>query len=162
MNIAIIYTTQNKSTKKSCEMVSEKIKADTQLIPIDIAKNDCILKYNFIILASSNNRGKVQSAMKRYISTNLKTLKGKPTALILNCDENRDTDKVLEKTFTDELVTTSYTASNFGYELDENNFMEKRKINKLIKHGEELPSLNLNEINKFINIINNMIEKRVD
>lgn len=162
MNIALIYTTTNRSTKKSCKLVCEKINADTQLIPINMAKNNCILKYNLIILASSNNRGKVQSAMKRYISTNLKNLKEKPTALILNCDENNDIDKVLKKTFTEELVTTSLTSSNFGYELDENNFMEKRKINKLIKQNEKLPALDLNEINKFTDVINSMIEKRVD
>ncbi|WP_458402686.1 flavodoxin domain-containing protein [Methanobrevibacter sp.] len=162
MKIAIIYSTTNKSTKKSCRMVSEKIRADTQLIPIKMAKKDCLLNYDFIILASSNNRGKVQGEMKRYISTNLKTLKGKPTALILNCDENRDTEDVLNKTFTEELVNTSYTSANFGYELDENNFMEKRKINKLIKNDEKLPALNLNEINRFIDEINTMINKRVD
>lgn len=40
--------------------------------------------------------------------------------------------------------------------------LKKRKINKLTKNGEELPILNLNEINKFADYINNMIEKRVD
>lgn len=90
------------------------------------------------------------------------TLKEKPTALIVNCSEDNDIHSKLEKTFTKELLDTSYIASNFGYELDENNFIEKRKINKLTKNGEELPILNLNEINKFADYINNMIEKRVD
>ena len=153
MKIAIIYTTSNKSTKKSCKILESKLNAEIQRIPIEIAKKDCLLKYNLIILAASNNRGQVQRQM---------TLKEKPTALIVNCSEDNDIPSKLEKTFTKELLDTSYIASNFGYELDENNFIEKRKINKLTKNGEELPILNLNEIDKFADYINNMIEKRVD
>ena len=162
MKIAIIYTTSNKSTKKSCKILESKLNADIQRIPVEIAKKDCLLKYNLIILAASNNRGKVQRQMRTYISRNLMTLKEKPTALIVNCSEDNDIHSKLEKTFTKELLDTSYIASNFGYELDENNFIEKRKINKLTKNGEELPILNLNEIDKFADYINNMIEKGVD
>ena len=89
MKIAIIYSTSSKSTKKACKILSDKIKAKVQLIPIEKAKTACLLKYNFIILAGSNNNGKVQGALKRYISRNIKTLQEKPIALILNCEEER-------------------------------------------------------------------------
>ncbi len=168
MKIAIIYSTSSKSTKKACKLLSSKIKAKVQLIPIEKAKTACLLKYNFIILAGSAYNGKVQSALKRYISRNMKTLKEKPVALVMNCEENIDTRDRLNKTFTEELVDSSYISSNFGYELnpDEGNFLEKRKINSMIneykKDGKSLPMLNLNEIDNFANYINNMIEKRVD
>ena len=67
MKIGIIYTTTNKSTKKSCKILESKVNADVNLIPIELAKNDCILKYNFIILAASALDGKVQSSLKRYL-----------------------------------------------------------------------------------------------
>lgn len=168
MKIAIIYSTSSKSTKKACKILSSKIKANVQLIPIEKAKTACLLKYNFIILAGSAYNGKVQSALKRYVSRNMKTLHEKPIALVLNCEEGIDTRDRLNNTFTEELVNSSYINSNFGYELnpDEGNFIEKRKTNNLIKsfkkEGKQLPVLNMDEIDKFADYINNMITKRVD
>ncbi|WP_458405588.1 flavodoxin domain-containing protein [Methanobrevibacter sp.] len=164
MNIAIIYSTNNKSTKKSCKILSEKIKADVKLIPIDKAKNECILKYNFIILAGSALLGRVQSSLKIFISNNLKTLKEKPLGLIINCEEDKDR---FYKTFSEELVDSSYICSNFGFEItDDGNYIEKRLVKKLIdkykKDNNSIPTLNINEINNFANTINEMIEKRVD
>lgn len=168
MKIAIIYSTSSRTTKKACKILSDKIKAKVQLIPIEKAKSACLLKYNFIILAGSAYNGKVQSAMKRYISRNLKTLKEKPIALVMNCEEGIDTKDRLNKTFSEELVNSSYISSNFGYELNpgEGNFIEKRRIKGIIndykKNGKKLPVLNLNEIDNFANYINDMIDKRVD
>lgn len=168
MKIAIIYSTSSRTTKKACKILSSKINASVQLIPIEKAKTACLLKYNYIILAGSAYNGKVQSALKRYISRNMKTLKEKPIALVLNCEEGIDTKDRLNKTFTEELVNTSQINSNFGYELnpDEGNFIEKRKINNMIddykKNGKDLPMLNMDEIDKFADYINNMINKRVD
>lgn len=104
MKIVIIYSTSSRSTKKACKILSSKIKATVQLIPIEKAKTACLLKYNFIILAGSSNNGKVQDAMKRYVSRNLKTLQEKPIALILNCEENTDTKSQLNKVFSQSLV----------------------------------------------------------
>ena len=149
-------------------MLSDKIKGNVKLIPIEKAKTACLLKYNFIILAGSAYNGKVQNALKQYISRNMKTLKEKPSALVMNCEEGIDTRDRLNKTFTEELVNKSNINSNFGYELnpDEGNFIEKRKTNNLIKEykkdGKSLPVLNIDEIDKFAEYINNMIEKRVD
>lgn len=168
MKIAIIYSTSSRTTKKACKILSSKINASVQLIPIEKAKTACLLKYNYIILAGSAYNGKVQSALKRYISRNIKTLKEKPVALVLNCEEGIDTKDRLNKTFTEELVNTSQINSNFGYELnpDEGNFLEKRKVNNIIssyqKEGKDLPMLNMDEIDKFADYINNMIKKRVD
>lgn len=168
MKIAIIYSTSSRTTKKACKILSSKINANVQLIPIEKAKTACLLKYNFIILAGSAMNGKVQSALKRYVSINIKTLKEKPVALVLNCEEGIDTRDRLNKTFTEELVDSSYINSNFGYELDpeEGNLIEKRRINKIInnyqKEGKDLPVLNMDEIDKFADYINNMIKKRVD
>ena len=168
MKIAIIYAPASRATKKACKILSSKINANVQLIPIEKAKTACLLKYNYIILAGSAYNGKVQNALKRYISRNMKTLQEKPIALVLNCEEGIDTKDRLNKTFTEELVNSSYINSNFGYELDpeEGNFIEKRRTNNLInnykKEGKDLPVLNMDEIDKFADYINNMINKRVD
>lgn len=168
MKIAIIYSTSSITTKKACKILSSKIKAKVQLIPIEKAKTACLLKYNFIILAGSAYNGKVQSSLKRYISRNIKTLQEKPIALVMNCEEGIDTRDRLNKIFTEELVNSSVINSNFGYELnpDEGNFIEKRKINNIIenykKDGKSLPVLNIDEIDNFADYINNLIEKRVD
>jgi len=90
MKIAIIYTTSNKSTKKSCNILAGKINGDVKLVSVKNAKTECILKYDFIILAASTINGKVQSELKIYISRNIKTLKEKPIALITNCEENKN------------------------------------------------------------------------
>lgn len=165
MKIGIIYTTINKSTKKSCKILESKINADTQLIPIEMAKKECVLKYNFIILAGSALNGRVQGSLKRYISQNIKTLKEKPLGLIINCEKDHDR---LNKTFSEELVNSSYINSNFGYELtaDEGNIIEKRITNKIInnykKNNKELPSIDMGEIDNFACKLNDLIEKRVD
>lgn len=168
MKIAIIYSTSRRSTKKSCEILSSKIKADVKLIPIDKVKSECLLKYKIIILAGSAYNGKIQSSLKIFISRNIKTLMEKPTALVINCEDDADTREILNKTFTQELVDSSFISSNFGYELnpDEGNLLEKRKIKKIIdkykKDGKNLPMLHVNEIDNFADYINSMIEKRVD
>ena len=165
MKIAIIYTTLNSSTKKSCKILAGKLNADVQRIPIEMAKKDCVLKYNFIILAGSAVHGRVQGELKRYISQNLKTLNEKPHALILNGEDEKD---IYNKTFTEKLVNSSFMNSNFGYELnpDDGNIIDKRLTKrlteKLKKQNRNLPSLNLQEIDNFSEKINNMIEKRVD
>lgn len=165
MKIAIFYTTNNTSTRKSCEILSDRINEDVKLIEIGNAKSECILKYDFLILAGSAISGKVQGSLKTYISRNLKTLREKPIGLIINCEEDIDR---FNTTFGEELVKSSYNISNFGYELNPNegNYIERRRTNKLIdnytKNGESLPELNMNEIDKFASDINAMIEKRVD
>jgi len=64
-------------------------------------------------------------------------------------------------------LNSSCIYSNFGYELNpyDGNYIERLKTNKLInkykKEDKELPSLNIDEINKFASYINNLIEKRI-
>lgn len=165
MKIAIIYSTNIRATKKAAKILSSKLNCQTQLIPIEKAKTACILKYNYIILAGSITNGNVQGVLKRYISRNLKTLMEKPTALFLNCDENNE--KNFNKTFSEELVNSSFLKSNFGTEInsDEGNFFEKRYKTKLISKYEnehrDLPMLNLSEIDNFATHINEMIENRI-
>lgn len=165
MKIAIIYSTNIRATKKAAKILSSKLNCQTQLIPIEKAKTACLLKYDYIILAGSINNGNVQGILKRYISRNLKTLMEKPTALFLNCDENNE--KNFDKTFSEELVKSSFLKSNFGTEInkDEGNFFEKRyktrMISKYEKEGKNLPVLNLNEINQFADHINRVIEERI-
>lgn len=165
MKIAIIYSTNIRATKKAAKILSSKLNCQTQLIPIEKAKTACLLKYDYIILAGSINNGNVQGVLKRYISRNLKTLMEKPTALFLNCDENNE--KNFDKTFSEELVKSSFLKSNFGTEInkDEGNFFEKRykirMISKYEKEGKNLPVLNLNEINQFADHINRVIDERI-
>ena len=132
MKIAIIYSTNIRATKKAAKILSSKLNCQTQLIPIEKAKTACLLKYDYIILAGSINNGNVQGVLKRYISRNLKTLMEKPTALFLNCDENNE--KNFDKTFSEELVKSSFLKSNFGTEInkDEGNFFEKRYKTRMI------------------------------
>lgn len=165
MKIVIIYSTSAKITKKACKIISGEINSEIRLIPIEKAKEECLLKYNFIILAGSAYKGKVQNIFKRYIVKNLKTIKEKPHALVLTCEEDKNR---FVKTFTEELVETSHINSNIGYELniDEGNFIEKIKTKKIIEKYEEneikAPSLNMGEINRFTDYINGLIDKRVD
>lgn len=165
MKIAIIYSTNIRATKKAAKILSSKLNCQTQLIPIEKAKTACLLKYDYIILAGSINKGNIQGVLKRYISRNLKTLMEKPTALFLNCDENNE--KNFDKTFSEELVKSSFLKSNFGTEInkDEGNFFEKRyktrMISKYEKEGKNLPVLNLNEINQFADHINRVIDERI-
>lgn len=164
MKIAIIYTTLIDSTKKSALLLKELINSDVLLIPVENAKSECILKYNLIILAGSSYNGKVQSSLKIYISRNIKTLLEKPIGLYVNSDENLSIEDNLNKVFTKELIESSLISSNFGYELNPSigNFIERRKTKKLIEKSEKLPSLNIEEIKKYADFINNLIEKRVD
>lgn len=53
-----------RNNKKAAKILSNKIKAKIQLIPIEKAKTACLLKYDFIILAGSLYHGKVQGTLK--------------------------------------------------------------------------------------------------
>lgn len=162
MKIAIIYSTSSGITKKAAKILSNKIKAKIQLIPIEKAKTACLLKYDFIILAGSLYHGKVQGTLKRYISRNMGTLMEKPVALFMNCDEKSNTKSHLNKTFSEQLVKSSFISSNFGYEInpDEGNFIDKIKAKKTLS-SENIPVLDMDEIDKFASYINNLIDKRI-
>lgn len=164
MKIAIIYSTLIEDTKKSALLLKDLINAEVKLIPIDKAKDVCLLKYNFVILGGSTYNNKVQGSFKRYISRNIKTLLEKPVALYVNSDENLDRYKNLNKVFTKELIESSFASSNFGYEMntDIGNFIQKRKNKKILENNENIPHLNENEIRNYANAINDLISKRVD
>ena len=162
MKIGIIYSTSKKSTKKSCKLLYDKINADVQLIPIDKAKTACILKYNFIIFVASAYRGKIDSNLKIYLMRNFKNIKEKPIALAINCENDLNNENIFNKLYTEELVNSSHINSNFGYELniEDKGFFEKIRTKN--KTEDIIPKLNINEINKFSDYINNLIEQRVD
>lgn len=56
----------------------------------------------------------------------------KPVALFMNCDEKSNIKSHLNKTFSEQLVKSSFISSNFGYEInpDEGNFIDKIKAKK--------------------------------
>lgn len=58
----------------------------------------------------------------------------KPVALFMNCDEKSNTKSHLNKTFSEQLVKSSFISSNFGYEInpDEGNFIDKIKAKKTL------------------------------
>ena len=164
MKILIIYSTLIKDSKESAKILKELINSEVVLISIENVKDVCLLKYNLIILGGSTYNNKVQGLFKRYMSRNIKTLLEKPHALYLNSDENIDMNINLNKVFTRELIESSTVCSNFGYNIntDIGNFIERRKLKKIIENNNEIPSLNKNKIEEFANIINELIEKRVD
>ena len=59
MKIAIIYSTSSGITKKAAKILSNKIKAKIQLIPIEKAKTACLLKYDF--MRNADKRKKTQN-----------------------------------------------------------------------------------------------------
>ncbi len=164
MKIAIIYSTLIEDTKKSALLLKDLINAEVKLIPIENARDVCLLRYNYIILGASTYNNEVQGSLKRYISRNIKTLLEKPTALYVNSDENLDRFENLNKVFTKELIESSFISSNFGYEIntDIGNFIQKRKNKKILEKNENIPHLNENEIENYANAINDLIKKRVD
>lgn len=163
MKIVIFYSTLIEDTKESAKILKNLINAEVVLIPIERAKDECILKYNFIVLGASAYNGRVQNSFKIFISRNIKTLLGKPHALYVNGDENLDILYNLNKAFTPELIESSFACGNFGYNIntDRGNFLERRKSKKLIEKSGEIPSLNKEEIENYANRINDIIEKRV-
>lgn len=164
MKIAIIYSTLIDDTKKSAKLLEELINAEIVLISIKNVKDVCILKYNMIILGASTYNGKVQNSFKRYVSRNEKTLLEKPHALYVNSDEDLDMLENLNKVFSPEIIKSSYTCSNFSYDIntDTGNFIQRRRYKKIIEKNNKIPSLNKNKIEEFAKIINELIEKRVD
>lgn len=164
MKVAIFYSTLIEDTRKSAEILKDLINAEVITIPIDNAKVECLLKYNFIILGASTYNGKVQGSFKIYISRNIKTLLEKPIALYVNSDENSDMKDNLNKVFTPELIESSLVSGNFGYDIntDTGNFLERRRSRKILEKNENVPSLNIKEIENYANAINDIIKKRVD
>ena len=164
MNIAIIYSTLIEDTKESAELLRDLINVEVRTIPIDNAKFECLLKYNYIILGASTYNGKVQNSLKIYISRNIKTLLGKPVGLYVNGDENLSLEDNLNKAFTPELIESSFIRGNFGYNIntDRGNFLERRKSKKILEKSDEIPELNIKEIENYANEINDIIKKRVD
>lgn len=164
MKIAIIYSTLIDDTKKSAKLLEDLINAEIVLISIKNVKDVCILKYNMIILGASTYNGKVQNSFKRYVSRNEKTLLEKPHALYVNSDEDLDMLENLNKVFSPEIIESSYTYSNFSYDIntDTGNFIQRRRYKKIIEKNNKIPSLNKNKIEEFAKIINELIEKRVD
>ncbi len=73
MKIAIIYSTSSGITKKAAKILSNKIKAKIQLIPIEKAKTACLLKYDFIIIPWKSPRNLKKIHIQKYGNIDGKT-----------------------------------------------------------------------------------------
>lgn len=124
-------------------------------------KTACLLKYDFIILAGSLYHGKVQGILKRYISRNMGTLMEKPVAFLWTVMKNQILKVIWTKHFQNNLLN-HHLFSNFGYEInpDEGNFIDKIKAKKTLS-SENIPVLDMDEIDKFASYINNLIDKEL-
>ena len=164
MKTAIIYGTTTGTSRKIAKILASSLEGEAITIPVSKAKDECLLKYDFIIIGGSIHRGRVQSSIKSYVSRNQKTLRGINYGLYLSCLSETKGEKYLIDSFGEDIVDAAFIADTFGGELNPNegNIITRQKTKRIIKKWEDsdrTPELKINRIENFVNVINTKIRK---
>lgn len=162
MKTAIIYGSTYGTGRKAAKLLASKLRGEAVTIPINKAKTTCLLKYDFIVIGGTIQRGRIQSNIKQFTSRNFKTLMGINFGLFICSTVDDETDKDMNNSYSKELVKSAYITSNFGGELipDQGNIvvrkMTRNRILSYKKRGMPLPKLKIEVIEEFANKINNL------
>lgn len=150
MRCLVIYDEINSSAAGVAKDIIDNINCEfKRAFPVKRAKDACLLRYDYIILGGSINRGKIPGDLKRYVDRNKKTLESKNFSIYIVCYDKEKVDKYLYKSFSKELINSSYS---YTYFLDKNDSGFFSKKNKM--EPEKIEKINKENINNLIDEVN--------
>lgn len=167
MKTLIIYDSSYGTVKKACNILKDNLLSNTKILNVKNVKNECLLKYDFIIIGGSIKMGKIQGSIKKFVQNNQKTLLNKNIGLFISCINEDESIKYLKNSYGESLFESAFISSSFGGELDpeKGNIITKKIMKTILKEFENenkpLPQLKKEKIIEFAKKINENFEKLI-
>ncbi len=156
MKNLIIYASKTGTTEKCAKEINRQLK-DSKMVNI-LNQDEDINKYDLIIVGTPIRMGMIDKKVRKFLITNIETLKTKKVAYFICCGFNENWKSYYEQNIPKDLLNTAITYDTFGGEMD----IQKQKgfdkfitkiVSKNINKNKEIKILNEN-IDKFIKILN--------
>jgi menaquinone-dependent protoporphyrinogen oxidase len=158
MSTAIVYKSSHGTTEKAVKQLNEGLHdSNIQVFNLKRDKAPDIDKFDTLIIGGSIHAGSLQGKIKRFCKRNMDYLLNKKVGLFLCCMAGGDEAKgQFDKAFPEQLRNHAVATGLFGgeYLIDKMNFVEKFIIKKISGVTESTSSFKPEEIDVFINKVN--------
>ena len=159
MKTLIAYTTKYGSVEKSANMLKNLLNDHVTIKNVRDEKVKTLELYDTVILGGSIYMGKIQPELTNFINSNMSLLLDKNIAIFVNAGETDPVkkDKQFENAFPEKIFKHAFSRHILGDEVDfkKISLLEKTMLYLIKKTKESYSNLDINEINKMANEINN-------
>jgi menaquinone-dependent protoporphyrinogen oxidase len=158
MKTLIVYTTKYGSTKTCAEKIREKLNTDTVIVNLKNNKKPNVAEYDTVIIGGSIHAGRIQGQIKRFCSTQEKTLLEKKIGLFICCMyEGEQAQKQFEEAFPERLREHAAARGILGgiLDFDKMNFVERMVVKKVAGVEESHFKLSEEKIDAFARELQN-------
>lgn len=156
MKTLIIYASKTGTTEKCAKEVNRQLE-DSKMVNI-LNQNEDINIYDLIVVGTPIRMGMIDKNIKKFLISNIETLKSKKVAYFICCGFNENWKSYYEQNIPKDLLDTAIIYDTFGGEMD----IQKQKgfdkfitkmVSKDIDKNKEIKILNEN-IDRFIKLLN--------
>ncbi len=159
MKTLIAYTTKYGSVEKSANLLKNLLNDHVTVKNLKDEKIKTLELYDTVILGGSIYKGKIQPELTDFVKSNMSLLLNKKIGLFINAGESDPVkrDKQFEDSFPPKIYAHAFSKHIFGDEIDfkKLSLIEKGMLYLIKKTKESYSNLDINEINKMANEINN-------
>lgn len=155
MKILIIYARKTGTTEECAKKINRQVK-DSKIVNI-LKQNEDINKYDLIVIGTPIRMGMIDKKIKRFLNSNIETLKSKKVAYFICCGFNENWKNYYEQNIPKDLLDSAIIYDTFGGIMD----MHKQKgfdkfitkiVSKRIDKNKEIKILYEN-IDRFIKVL---------
>lgn len=149
MNALIIYASKTGTTEKCANEINRQLK-NSKIVNI-LNQNENINEYDLIIIGTPIRMGMIDKKIKKFLISNIETLKSKKVAYFICCGFNENYKSYYEQNIPQDLLDNAIIYDTFGGEMD---IQKQKGFDKFIT---KIVSKNTDK-NKEIKILNENIE----
>mgnify|MGYP000143026335 CR=1 FL=1 len=156
MKTLIIYASKTGTTEKCAKEINRQLK-DSKMVNI-LNQDEDINKYDLIIVGTPIRMGMIDKKVRKFLISNIQTLKSKKVAYFICCGFNENWKIYYEQNIPKDLLNSAIIYDTFGGEMD----IQKQKgfdkfitkiVSKNVDKSKEIKILNEN-IDRFIKKLN--------
>lgn len=156
MKMLIIYGSKHGSTEDVAKKIAAQTNAD--IVNIEDNQNVDVSTYDTILIGSSIYVGQMNKVLKKYLKSNVDTLKSKNLYLFLCRGQREPSIEEMVETNIPEYKDLFIGKMDIGgeFRMSSLGFMEK-KIIKVVSKGKEQPSIQNDKVDELINQLKNKV-----
>jgi len=159
MKVIIIYESLHGSTERCAGLLQNQILSELEIRRLQDNEDINLDEFDTVIIGGSIHMGVIQTRIENFIKKNYSLLMDKKLGLYLCCmEEGENAQQQFNKAYPSDLRKKSVAAGLFGgeFNLRKMNYFEKKLTRKLTGIKTSVSKLNVEEIRKFAEKINNI------
>lgn len=161
MNTLIAYGTKHGCAEKCAQILSEKLTESVDLINLKVSKAPELSQYDRVIIGGSIHIGKIQKEVTDFCTRYSQQLVSKKLGLYICGMFFAKADEELISSFSQELLTHAVVKEFFGgeFRFKQMNPLDKLIVKKVAKVDKDVTSLLEENINRFVQLLNNKCDR---